>query len=45
MEDMVRAIRSEHSAGARQVDLAEKYGIHQTAVSAITRRATWKHVA
>lgn len=44
-EDTVRAIRAEHAAGARQVDLAERYGIHQTAVSAITRRATWKHVA
>ena len=40
----VLSIRSEYAAGARQVDLASKYGLHQTTISDIVRRKIWKHV-
>jgi hypothetical protein len=40
----VRRIREAHLFGARQVDLAAVYGVHQTAISTVTRRAGWRHV-
>jgi len=45
-EDDVRAIRATYAlGGVRQVDLADKYGVPQTAISQVIRRATWKEVA
>jgi DNA invertase Pin-like site-specific DNA recombinase len=41
----VREIRSLLSCGRRQSELAAIYGISQTAISKIKRRANWKHVA
>lgn len=38
-------IRRLYAAGARQVDLAEKFSTPQTNISQIVRRAAWKHVA
>jgi DNA invertase Pin-like site-specific DNA recombinase len=43
-EDDVRKMRAEYAAGARQVDLAARYGIWQGTVSSILRRRTWAHV-
>lgn len=40
----IRRIREAHLFGARQVDLAAAYGVHQTAISAVTRRRWWAHV-
>lgn len=44
-DDAVRAIRRAYALGARQVDLAESYGVNQTTVSLIVRRKGWSHVA
>jgi hypothetical protein len=41
----VQALRGEYARGARQVDLAKRYGLHQTAVSLIVTRKTWKHIS
>lgn len=41
----VRAIRDACGAGASQRSIASRYGLGPGAVSAIVRRATWKHVA
>lgn len=42
----VRNIRDHHRLhDMRQVDIADMYGIAQTAVSAIVRHRTWKNVA
>lgn len=40
----VRAIRAEYATGTFQWIIANKYGITQTAVSHIIRRASWKHI-
>lgn len=41
--DIVRAIRSRYAAGGvSQQSLANEYGIHQTAVSSVIRRETWR---
>lgn len=42
--EQVVALRQEYAEGARQVDLASKYGIHQTSVSLIVRRKNWPHI-
>lgn len=44
-EQDIERIREAHLFGARQVDLAAVYGVHQTCISRITRRAGWRHVA
>jgi hypothetical protein len=43
-EDQVRAIRLEYEKGERQVDLAKRYGVHQTQISLIVTRKEWAHV-
>lgn len=43
-EAKVRAIRQKKAAGCKQKDLAKKYGILETTISAIIRRKTWRHV-
>lgn len=42
--EMVLAIRQEYAAGARQKDLAERYGVGQQTISLIVRRKTWSHI-
>lgn len=42
--DDVRAIRRLHADGARQVDIAARFGIGQTSVSRIVLRRGWDHV-
>lgn len=39
--DEVRKIRYQYGRGALQRELAEDYGVHQTAISSIVRGATW----
>lgn len=43
-EDKVRAIRAERADGAKETEVAARYGISPQAVGHITRRETWKHV-
>lgn len=43
-EDQVRSIRAEYDKGDRQVDLAARYGVHQTQISLIVTRKEWAHV-
>lgn len=43
-EAQVLEMRALYAAGARQVDLAERFGVRQITVSAIVRRKTWKHI-
>jgi group I intron endonuclease len=38
---IVRSIREEFASGARQVDLAKKYGVSQQIINQIVRRKTW----
>lgn len=40
----VRGIRAEYAAGAKQVALARRYGVHQTLISLVVRRKVWFHV-
>lgn len=43
--DQVLEIRQTYSAGqANQYELADRYGITQTAIGCILRRKTWRHV-
>lgn len=42
--DAVRSIRAAYANGQSQTSIAEDFGIDQTTVSGIVRRATWKHV-
>jgi hypothetical protein len=44
-EDMVRDIRSRWSAGETQKSLAASTGLHQTTISDVVRRKSWRHVA
>jgi hypothetical protein len=45
-DDIVRRIRHEYASGnISQVVLSAKYGLHQTQISKIIRRLTWRHVA
>lgn len=44
-DDDVRAIREKYSRGVAQVALAKEYGVNQTTISLIVRRAGWAHVA
>ena len=37
----VREIREKYATGTLQRDIADAYGVHQTAISAIVRGATW----
>ncbi len=43
-DDDVRAIRLAYANGESQQSIADRHGIHQTAVSGIARRQTWSHV-
>lgn len=43
-EAEVLRLRAEAAAGARQLELAKRYGISQSAVSGIIRRQVWTHV-
>jgi hypothetical protein len=43
--DKAREIRSAWRSGARQVDLALRYGLNQGTVSAICRNVIWKEVS
>lgn len=43
-EDLVLEIRRLYAGGARQVDLAEQFGVIQPTISQVVRRATWTHV-
>jgi hypothetical protein len=44
-ESAVRDIRRRYAAGGvRQIDLARRYGVTQTVISAVVLRHTWKHV-
>jgi hypothetical protein len=43
-DDDVRTIRERWGAGATQKSLAREYGVSQTLISYITRRAGWTHV-
>ena len=40
----VREIRRIYATGARQVDLAQQFGVSQTVISAVVRNETWAHV-
>lgn len=43
--EIVRSVRSEYAAGGvLQRELAERHGVHQTKISSIIRRQSWKHV-
>lgn len=42
-EDQVQEIRSLSAAGARQIELAGIYGVHQGTISSIVRGRIWKH--
>lgn len=44
VDDDIREIRELYSHGARQVDLAEQFGVNQTTISCIVLRKTWTHV-
>lgn len=44
-EEAVVSIRTEYAKGERQVDLAKRYGVHQTQISLIVTRKEWAHVA
>lgn len=44
-EDGVREIRALAATGLAQRPLARMFGVDQTAISAIVRRKSWKHVA
>ena len=43
-DDIVRSIRLRHAAGESQQSIASSIGIHQTAVSRVVLRQTWKHI-
>lgn len=43
-EAQVRSIREAFKTGARQMELAQKYGVSQSLISAITRGEIWSHV-
>lgn len=42
--EQVRDIRDAYNSGARQVDLAERYGVSQRAISLVVRYETYKDV-
>lgn len=44
-EDDVRAIRSRRAAGETTIALGREFGVTTTAISAITLRQLWRHVA
>jgi hypothetical protein len=44
-ESQVLEIRASYAEGSRQVDLAKRYGVAQTLISAIVRRRVWKHLS
>ena len=43
-DDQVREIRRQYERGATQVAIAAMYGVTQALISAIIRRACWRHV-
>lgn len=43
-EDDVRTIRTMYANGARQVDLARKFGVSQSAIYHIVHRCNWKNI-
>lgn len=45
IEDQVLEIRAKYSAGnISQMKLADQYAVHQSIISDIVRRETWKHI-
>lgn len=44
-EEQVICIRTEYAKGERQVDLAKRYGVHQTQISLIVTRKEWAHIS
>lgn len=42
--DQVRQIRDLYAIGARQVDLAEDFGVTQAYISQLVRRKVWTHI-
>lgn len=40
----IRQIRRDYALGERQVDLAKRFGVHQTHISLIVTRKEWAHV-
>lgn len=44
-EEDIRQIRFDYARGERQVDLAKRFGVHQTHISLIVTRKEWAHVA
>lgn len=43
-DDQVLEMRALHAAGAKQVELAARYGTTQATVSNVIRRKTWGHI-
>lgn len=43
-EEVVKRIRAECAAGARQKDQAVRYGVHRSLICLIVGRRIWKHV-
>lgn len=41
-DEIVQAIREEVAAGAKQIDMAKKYGLSAMTISRIVRKETWK---
>ncbi len=44
-EKQVREIRQRYASGEQQIDLAPLYGVSNVAISKITTRRTWRHIA
>lgn len=44
-DDDIREIRAARSAGKTLTEIAQRFGVHITAISKIARRETWAHVA
>jgi hypothetical protein len=42
--DIIRIKKEYATGGIRQIDLARRYGVHQTAISHIVTGRTWKHI-
>lgn len=43
-DEQVMELRALYAAGTRQIDLAARFGVRQSTVSSIVRRATWSHI-
>jgi hypothetical protein len=42
--EQISELRSAYRSGVNQYELAKRYGVEQTTVSAIIRRKTWRHI-